>query len=541
MAVAERFIPGRAGLAFGAKLARRPDRIVKRVGGLSAELARVAAGRGQAAPARGDRRFGDAAWDESPVYSRLLRSYLAAGATLDGLLADARLGEQDQRRVRFALQNVHDALAPTNYLLTNPAALRATVDERGANLVRGARNLARDMASSPRLPASVDVERFEVGVDIAATPGSVVLRTELFELIRYAPQTATVREEPLLIVPPMVNKYYLVDLAPERSMVEFLVRRGQQVFTLSWRNPEAEHRHWGLDTYADGALEAIAAVRTLSGAGRVHLAGNCSGGALVSMLAARAAALGREEEIGSITTGVSVLDSHRAGTASAFMGPEIAKLAVAGVERKGYLDGAALQTFFAWLRPNDLIWGYVANNYLLGRTPPAFDILFWNADTTRMSAGLLRDLADMAVSNALTQPSGMDLLGTPVDLGRVTRDAYVVAGVADHITPWENCYATTQLLGGDTRFVLSSAGHVAALVNPPANPKARYRTAPGGANPASPHEWAEAAEQRTGSWWEDWARWLGERSGGERRAPKRLGKGRFRVLGPAPGRYVLAS
>jgi polyhydroxyalkanoate synthase len=541
MAVAERFIPGRAGLAFGAKLARRPDRIVKRVGGLSAELARVAAGRGQAAPARGDRRFGDAAWDESPVYSRLLRSYLAAGATLDGLLADARLGEQDQRRVRFALQNVHDALAPTNYLLTNPAALRATVDERGANLVRGARNLARDMASSPRLPASVDAERFEVGVDIAATPGSVVLRTELFELIRYAPQTATVREEPLLIVPPMVNKYYLVDLAPERSMVEFLVRRGQQVFTLSWRNPEAEHRHWGLDTYADGALEAIAAVRTLSGAGRVHLAGNCSGGALVSMLAARAAALGREEEIGSITTGVSVLDSHRAGTASAFMGPEIAKLAVAGVERKGYLDGAALQTFFAWLRPNDLIWGYVANNYLLGRTPPAFDILFWNADTTRMSAGLLRDLADMAVSNALTQPSGMDLLGTPVDLGRVTRDAYVVAGVADHITPWENCYATTQLLGGDTRFVLSSAGHVAALVNPPANPKARYRTAPGGANPASPHEWAEAAEQRTGSWWEDWARWLGERSGGERRAPKRLGKGRFRVLGPAPGRYVLAS
>jgi polyhydroxyalkanoate synthase len=541
MAVAERFIPGRAGLAFGAKLARRPDRIAKRVGGLSAELARVAAGRGQAAPARGDRRFGDAAWDESPVYSRLLRSYLAAGATLDGLLADARLGEQDQRRVRFALQNVHDALAPTNYLLTNPAALRATVDERGANLVRGARNLARDMASSPRLPASVDAERFEVGVDIAATPGSVVLRTELFELIRYAPQTATVREEPLLIVPPMVNKYYLVDLAPERSMVEFLVRRGQQVFTLSWRNPEAEHRHWGLDTYADGALEAIAAVRTLSGAGRVHLAGNCSGGALVSMLAARAAALGREEEIGSITTGVSVLDSHRAGTASAFMGPEIAKLAVAGVERKGYLDGAALQTFFAWLRPNDLIWGYVANNYLLGRTPPAFDILFWNADTTRMSAGLLRDLADMAVSNALTQPSGMDLLGTPVDLGRVTRDAYVVAGVADHITPWENCYATTQLLGGDTRFVLSSAGHVAALVNPPANPKARYRTAPGGANPASPHEWAEAAEQRTGSWWEDWARWLGERSGGERRAPKRLGKGRFRVLGPAPGRYVLAS
>ena len=222
------------------------------------------------------------------------------------------------------------------------------------------------------------------------------------------------------------------------------------------------------------------------------------------------------------------------------MGPEIAKLAVAAVDRRGYLDGAALQAFFAWLRPNDLIWGYVANNYLLGRTPPAFDILFWNADTTRMAAALLRDLADMAVSNALAEPDAMGLLGTPVDLARVTCDAYVVAGVADHITPWENCYATTQLLGGDTRFVLSSAGHVAALVNPPGNPKARYRTAPDGENPASAHAWADAAEQCTGSWWADWARWLGERSGAERPAPKRLGRGRHKVLDAAPGRYVLA-
>jgi polyhydroxyalkanoate synthase len=222
------------------------------------------------------------------------------------------------------------------------------------------------------------------------------------------------------------------------------------------------------------------------------------------------------------------------------MGPEIAKLAVAGVERKGYLDGAALQTFFAWLRPNDLIWGYVANNYLLGRTPPAFDILYWNADTTRMAAALLRDLADMAVSNALSEPDAMDLLGTPVDLGRVTADAYVVAGVADHITPWENCYATTQLLSGPTRFVLSSAGHVAALVSPPGNAKARYRTAPAGANPPSVHDWSAAAQERTGSWWPDWAAWLGERSGAEKPAPKRLGSRGYKVLGAAPGTYVLA-
>ncbi len=540
--IAERFIPGRAGVAFGTALARRPDRVAKRVAGLSAELVRVAAGRGETAPEPGDRRFGDEAWDQNPVFSRLLGGYLAAGETIDGLLDDAKLDVQDERRVRFALENVHDALAPTNYLLTNPAALRTTVDERGANLVRGAKNLARDMASSPRLPASVDTERFEVGVDVAATPGAVVLRTELFELIQYAPQTEMVRDEPLLIIPPMVNKHYLVDLAPERSMVEFLLRQGQQVFTLSWRNPEAEHRDWGLDTYADGALEAIDAVRAITGVERLHLAGNCSGGALVSMLAARMAARGEIDDVASIMTGVSVLDSYRAGTASAFMGPEIAQLAVSGVERRGYLDGSALQTFFAWLRPNDLIWGYVANNYLLGRTPPAFDILFWNADTTRMAAGLLRDLAEMAVSNALAEPDAMELLGTPIDLSRVTCDGYVVAGVADHITPWENCYATTQLLGGDTRFVLSSAGHVAALVNPPNNPKARYRTAAAGENPPSAQDWAENAEERKGTWWADWADFLGERSGGERPAPKSLGKGRrFKVLDAAPGRYVLAN
>jgi polyhydroxyalkanoate synthase len=531
----DRFIPGRAGVAFAAGLARRPDRVARRAVGLAGGLARAAAGAGDGA----DRRFADPAWSENPVFSRLVQGYLATGRTLDGLLQDARLDVQDERRVRFALENLHDAAAPSNYLLTNPVALRTTVQERGANLVRGARAFAGDMTSAPRLPASVDTSAFEIGVDVAATPGSVVLRTELFELIQYAPQTDMVRAEPVLFVPPMVNRYYLVDLAPERSLVESLVRAGQTVFALSWRNPAEEQRDWTLDTYAAGVLEAADAITAITGSERFHLAGNCSGGALVSALAARMAAREGEDRLGSIMLGVTVLDSERAGTASAFMGPEVAKLAVKAVDGRGYLDGEALQSFFAWLRPNDLIWNYVQNNYLLGRTPPAFDILFWNAHTTRMAAGLLRDLADLALTNALAKPDAMELLGTPIDLGAVKTDAYVVAGISDHITPWENCYATTQLLGGDTRFVLSRSGHVAALVNPPGNPKTRYRVGDG-VNPPAAGDWLEAASERTGTWWTDWAAWLGERSGELRRAPKRLGNRRHPAVGPAPGTYVMS-
>jgi polyhydroxyalkanoate synthase subunit PhaC len=528
----ERFIPGRAGLSFAAGLARRPHRVAHRAAGLAGGLARAAVAGGDAPR---DRRFADPAWS-GPLSSRLVQAHLAAGRALDGALQDARLDIQDERRVRFALENLLDAAAPSNYLLTNPVARQATVSERGANLVRGARNFARDMTSAPRLPASVDAEAFEVGRDVAATPGSVVLRTDLFELIQYAPQTTHVRSEPVLIVPPMVNKYYLVDLAPERSLVEHLVRSGQQVFALSWRNPAEEQRDWTLDTYAAGVLEGIEAITAITGSDRFHLAGNCSGGALAGAIAARMAARGELDRLGSIMMGVCVIDSERAGTASAFMGPEVARLAVEAVDRRGYLDGTALQSFFAWLRPNDLIWSYVVNNYLLGRTPPAFDILSWNAHTTRMAAGLLRDLADMAVSNALAKPDAMELLGTPIDLGRVTTDAYVVAGESDHITPWENCYATTQLLGGDTRFVLSRSGHVAALVNPPGNPKARFRVAD--ENLPAAEDWAARAEERTGTWWTDWAAWLGQRSGELRRAPRRVGNRRFPALGPAPGIYV---
>jgi polyhydroxyalkanoate synthase len=466
-----------------------------------------------------------------------MQGYLAAGHTLDELIEEAGLDLQEERRVRFAAENVFDALSPTNFPWSNPAALKAAIDTGGANFVRGARNFARDMSSPPRLPASVDPSQFTVGKDVAATPGAVVLRTEQFELIQYAPQTEAVRSVPLLSIPPMVNRYYLVDLAPGRSLIEYLVKRGQQVFAMSWRNPDERQRHWDLESYAESARQALEAACAITGSEQCHLAGNCSGGALVSSLAAHLTDRGESERLAGIMLGVCVIDSERAGMASAFMSREVAAASVADVARKGYLDGRALQGVFAWLRPNDLIWSYVVNNYLLGKQPPAFDILFWNADTTNMPAGLHRDLAELALTNSLAVPGGLTLLGTPIDLGKVTVDAYIVAGITDHITPWENCYRTTQLLGGDARFVLSTSGHVAALVNPPGNPKATYRTGDG-TNPGVAQEWLEAARKHAGTWWADWDAWLADRSGALRPAPAALGDGTHPPAEPAPGTYV---
>jgi polyhydroxyalkanoate synthase len=533
----ERFLPGAATVKLGMRLARHPGRVARRAGGLGSELVKVGLGNATLEPPRSDRRFADPAWRESWLFRRVMQGYLAAGQTLDALIEEAGLDLQEERRVRFAAENVFDALAPTNFPWSNPAALKAAIDTGGANFVRGGRNFARDMSSRPRLPASVDASQFTVGKDVAATSGRVVLRTEQFELLQYAPQTEAVRTVPLLSIPPMVNRYYLVDLAPGRSLIEYLVKRGQQVFAMSWRNPDERFRHWDLESYAESTRAAVEAVCAITGSDRCHLAGNCSGGALVSSLAAHYADRGEADRIAGIMLGVCVIDSERAGMASAFMSREIAAASVAQVARKGYLDGRALQGVFAWLRPNDLIWSYVVNNYLLGKQPPAFDILFWNADTTNMPAGLHRDLAELALTNSLAVPGGLELLGTKIDLRQVETDAYIVAGISDHITPWESCYRTTQLLGGDIRFVLSTSGHVAALVNPPGNPKATYRTGDG-THPPVADDWLAAARTNAGTWWADWDAWLAERSSPLKPAPAELGDADHPAAEPAPGTYV---
>jgi polyhydroxyalkanoate synthase subunit PhaC len=531
-----RFAPDMSTARWALSLAQQPRTAARRLGGLGAEAGRIVAGTSTLAPQKRDRRFADEAWSQNPLLRRLVQLYLAGGHTLDQLVADADLDPRDRERVRFLLENLVEAMAPSNVPLVNPASAKAVIDTAGLSLVRGGKQLATDLVSAPRIPEMVDTTGFVLGENIAATPGAVVFRDEVLELIQYRPQTEQVYDVPVLVVPPTINKFYAIDLAPERSLGEFSVRRGRQVFVISWRNPDARHAEWGFDTYVRAILDALDVVEEITGNATTVLGGICSGGILASIVAAYLAAIGRQDRLAALCLAVTVIDNAGAGTVSALADSRLAALAKAKSARKGYLDGRELAEVFAWLRPGDLVWNYWVNNYLLGKRPPAFDILFWNSDTTRMAAALHADFVDLAIDNSLTRPGALTVLGVPIDLGAITVDAYVAAGIADHITPWESCYRTTQLLGGSTRFVLSTSGHIAALVNPPGNPRATYHT--NDENPSDAKVWLKGAETHQGTWWTDVAAWLDERCGNLKPAPDRLGSVRLAPLGDAPGTYV---
>jgi len=534
-----RMLPGRAGLKLCARLAARPVETTRIGVRTATELGRVVLGSSEVEPGPRDKRFADPAWTGNPLLHRLCQAYLVSGSALERAVDEADLDWRSEQQMRFAVQMLVDALAPSNHPFLNPAALKAALDTGGRNYVTGLKQFAQDMASRPRIPSMVDGRGFAVGGNLATTAGAVVLRTPVFELLHYAPRTEQVREIPLLLVPPMINKYYVADLAPGRSMIEHWLDNEQQVFTISWRNPSAEHRAWDLDTYVGAVVAALDAVQEITGADRSHVLGLCAGGIVSSVAVAHLAARGEHARIAGLSLGVTLLDQERAGAVGSMVDASTAQFAVAQSQRKGYLDGKALAGVFAWLRPNDLIWNYWVNNYLLGKKPPAFDVLFWNSDTTRMAAGLHRDFIRMTLDNALIHPGALTALGTPIDLGKVDVDSYVVAGSTDHICPWESCYRSVHMLGGDTRFVLSSAGHIAALVNPPTNPKASFRV--NDALPQSAEEWKAGAATNPGSWWTDHAAWLGQRSGELVPAPSSLGSERHPSLGAAPGTYVMES
>ena len=510
--------PGGSGLRLAAALVSRPQLVAGRGRQLLGELGRITVGTSQVQPSRRDRRFADPGWAGNPLLRRVMQAYLAAAESAEGVVADAGLDEKDAERVGFVVTNLIDALAPSNNPLLNPAAVKAAVDTGGGSALTGLRHFFADMAAPPRVPSMVEPDAFEVGKDLAVTPGSVILRTPELELIQYRPATATVRQVPLLIVPPVINKFYVMDLAPGRSMAEYLVGQGLQVFMISWRNPDARHAKWDLDTYGQAILDAMDATARITGSEQTVLAGACSGGIIAAMVAAHLAHTGQQDRLAAVTLMVTVLDQARAGLASAVIDERTAELAAAASRARGYLDGRSLAEVFAWLRPNDLIWNYWVNNYLLGRKPPPFDILFWNADTTRMTAGLHRDFLELGAANALVRPGAATMLGSPVDLAAVDRDSYIVAGITDHICPWQSCYRSTQLLGGRPRFLLSTSGHVAAMVNPPGNDKARYQMAT--KCPDDPQKWLRIAETCHGSWWPDYTGWLAERCGEERPRPR---------------------
>lgn len=535
---AGRSVPAREILTWAGGLVQRPRSSARRISLLARQTARI--GLGSAEPAPRDRRFTDPAWSTNGLYRRWVQLHFAVALAAHDLREEAGLGEDADERLRLVIDNIASALAPSNSPL-NPAALKEAIDTGGASIARGLRNFAADMRRAPRIPTMVDRSAFEVGRDLAVTPGAVVHRTEQLELIQYSPATASVHRTPILMVPPTINKFYALDLAPGRSVIEHLVAAGMQVFAISWRNPTAQHADWGLDTYVRAVLEALNVTRSITDSPRASVWGTCSGGIITAVAVAHAAASGRQDEIQTLTLPVTLLDQQVSGSSGTLMSPQLAELAIARSAKQGFLDGATLSELFAWLRPDDLVWRYWVNNYLLGRRPPAFDLLFWNADATRMPAGLHRDFIDLALHNRLTVPGSLVSNGTPVDLSQITVDAFVIGAAADHITPWQSCFQTTRLLGGTTEFVLSNSGHVAALVNPPGSPKASYQRSVQGDAGVDAEAFQRTAEHHEGSWWPAYAEWLQARSGDLVPAPGASGSAAHPPLCGAPGTYVHAT
>lgn len=533
---AYRLRPRTAIFRMVSSLAGNPSTVAQRTAELATELQKVIQGSSEIAPQRGDRRFAAEEWQTNPVLRRVLQGYLAAGKTSQDLLDDAGLSYDDYEQAEFLIRNINEALAPANSPLLNPLAWKAFKESKGQSAIKGAKAFAKDMKSAPRLPAMVDPDAFEVGKDLAVTPGKVVFRSEMFELIQYQPTTKTVYRRPWLAVPPMINKFYAIDLAPQRSMVEYMLSQGHQVFVISWRNPTAENADWGFDAYGESMREAMDIAQAITRSKKINLYALCSGGIVSTMLLAHLKKLAQLDRVSSYGLAVAVLDQGHTGVATSVLNERTAQAAIAASAATGYLDGRSLAEIFAWLRPTDLIWGYWINNYLLGRTPPKFDVLFWNADTTRMAARLHKDFIENALANKLVKSNEAEMLGTKIDLAEIDVDTMVIAGQADHICHWESVYQTTHLLGGDTEFLLASAGHIAAIVNPPGNPRATFRTGP--VTDESPEQWLEHSTVNQGSWWETYSKWVAKRGGGKVAAPKSLGSESFPPLDDAPGEYI---
>ena len=429
-----------------------------------------------------------------------------------------------------------DALAPTNSLLGNPAALKKTLESGGGNLLNGMKSMLSDLLANRGMPSQVATSAFKVGKNLALSPGAVVFRNPVLELIQYAPATREVYARPQLIVPPQINKFYLFDVAPGRSLVEYLRTNGFQVFAISWRNPTVAQRDCDMDTYVAALLEAMAAVRDITGSEDLNVHGACSGAMTITALLGHLAAK-QERLVNAATMLVAVLGSNVETQLGLFATPETITAAKLNSKAKGVLEGQEMGRVFAWLRPNDLVWNYWVNNYLMGNSPPAFDILYWNNDTTRLPAKFHGQLIDIFVEDLLVKPRAMTVLGTPIDLSMVDCDKFVVAGMTDHITPWRGVFNTARSFGGTNEFVLSSSGHIQSVINPPGNPKAKFFTNP--TLPANPDEWLAGAKPTAGSWWDLWRDWLAARSGERRAAPTALGNERYKLGEKAPGTYVL--
>ncbi len=491
-----------------------------------------------ASPEPGDRRFSDAAWTDNPFYDQIKQGYLLISRHYLSMVRETRgLDAPTARKAEFLTRQYIDALAPTNFALTNPEVVRRTVESGGENLLQGLENVLADLESGRgklRIRMT-DSERFELGGNIALTPGKVVFENELMQLIQYAPSTPRVRKRPLLIIPPWINKFYILDLRPKNSFIRWAVEQGHTVFVISWINPDESLADKTLADYLrSGSLAALAAVRQATGEERVNAIGYCIGGTLLAMTLAWLAA--REERwIESATFFTTMVDFSEPGDLGVFVDDEQLARIEAAMDEKGYFEGSAMAEAFNLLRANDLIWSFVINNYLMGKEPLPFDLLYWNSDSTRMPRAMHAEyLRNMYQDNLLCRPGGIVVDGIPIDLGRIDLPVYILAAREDHIAPWTSAFAATRLYRGPVRFVLAKSGHIAGVVNPPAAKKYGYFT--GDLAPTC-ERWLESAHSHEGSWWPDWDEWASRFADGQCDA-RTPGEGALAAIEDAPGRYV---
>jgi polyhydroxyalkanoate synthase subunit PhaC len=499
---------------------------------------RAAEGRTAPVPAHGsaDRRFSDKAWREHPYYAWLRDAYLLYGEYVRELAALAQTDDATKRRLVFLAQQYVDAISPSNFLATNPEALQRALATGGTSIAQGLSNLISD-AQRGRI-AMTDESAFEVGRNLATTPGSVVYRNPLIELIQYAPTTREVASRPLLIVPPCINKYYILDLQPENSFVRYSVAEGHTVFMISWRNipPELGGLTWD-DYLEQGVLAALDVVREIAGSKTINALGFCVGGTLLACALAVLAAR-HQKPVASATFLATMLDFADPGDIGVYVSREGLAARMPALCGGGRIQGSELASAFASLRPNELVWNYVVGNYLKGQTPPAFDLLYWNGDSANLPGPMYVEyLRDMYLDNRLREPGALSMCGVPIDLKRIAMPAYILATREDHIVPWRTAYKSVGLLGGDLRFVLGASGHIAGVINPAAKNRRNFWT-----NELlgdDPDDWLARARTQPGSWWPHWAAWLGDHTGGPRAAPKTPGSDKHPPLSPAPGTYVV--
>jgi len=494
-----------------------------------------------AEPAKGDARFKDAEWSQNFLFDYLKQSYLIASRHIQHAVASVDgLPEESQKKVAFFTRQYVDAMAPSNFALTNPQVMKETLATGGKNLLKGLNNLLADIEKGEgQLKVSMTDERhFQLGRNVATTPGKVVFQTPLMQLIQYAPATAEAYRRPLVIVPPWINKYYILDLRPSNSFIKWAVEQGHTVFVVSWVNPDAKLARKTFEDYmVEGPLAALDAIEKATGEKKVNFIGYCLGGTLLGATLAYLAAKG-DERVGCATFFVSLLDFSAPGELGVFIDEKQVENLEKKMNQRGYLEGSEMASTFNLLRANDLVWSFVINNYLLGKDPFPFDLLYWNSDSTRMPAQMHSFyLRNMYMQNRLGVPGGIQLGGVPIDLSKVKVPAYFISTAEDHIAPWKTTYKGAKYLGGHVRFVLGGSGHIAGIVNPPAAKKYQYWT--NEHNPHTADKWFETATAHPGSWWDDWQRWIDAQNKGEKVPARKPGDGKLKVLEDAPGSYVM--